>query len=193
MKSNWERVVVIGTSCAGKTTFAQALARLLGCPPIELDAFHWLPHWTERPSGEFRAHTAQALAQDRWVVDGNYAIVRDLLCSRATTVIWLNYSFSTVIWRALTRTLRRAWTGEELFAGNRESLRMAFFSRESILWWVLTTFHRRRRQYRQLFDTQPSPSLEYVEFQYPTEAETFLAAITAFETSFHPSLSNINL
>jgi len=32
MKSDMARVVVIGTSCAGKTTFACTLARLLGFP-----------------------------------------------------------------------------------------------------------------------------------------------------------------
>ena len=110
-------------------------------------------------------------------MDGNYAVVRDLVCARATAVIWLNYSFPIVIWRALSRTLRRALTREELFSGNRESLRMALFSSESILWWVLTTFYRRRRHYRYLFDTKPSSHLVYVEFRSPTEVETCLASL----------------
>jgi adenylate kinase family enzyme len=175
MRTDMARVVVIGTSCAGKTTFARSLARVLGFPHIELDALHWQPNWIERPDDEFRALAAAALAQNSWVTDGNY--VRDLVWSRATTVIWLNYAFPVVLWRAVARTLRRAQTGEELFSGNRESLRMAFFSRDSILWWVLTTFHRRRKRYRALFDTPPSPRLEYVEFLKPPEAEHFLARL----------------
>jgi hypothetical protein len=94
--------------------------------------------------------------------------------SRATTVIWLNYDFPTVLWRALARTLRRAITREELFAGNRESLRMAFLSRESLLWWVLMTYHRRRKQYRRLFDAATFSQLTYVEFRKPSEADHFL-------------------
>jgi len=171
------RVVVIGTSCAGKTTFARSLARILIFPHIELDALHWLPNWTERSVDEFRTLTAQALSQDCWVIDGNYAV--DLTWSRATTVIWLNYSFPIVLWRALTRTLRRAVTREELFAGNRESLRMAFLNRESILWWVVTTFHRRRKHYRALFDARTSPHPTYVEFRNPTEAQFFLTKLEA--------------
>jgi hypothetical protein len=85
-------------------------------------------------------------------------------------VIWLNYGFPLVLWRALTRTVRRVLTQEKLFSGNRESLRMAFFSRDSILWWVLTTFHRRRKQYRVLFDRRTSPQLVCIEFRNPTEA-----------------------
>jgi hypothetical protein len=128
-------------------------------------------------SDDFRALTAQAVSGDYWVVDGNYGIVRDLVWSRATTIIWLNYSFPTVFWRALTRTVRRVLTRKELFAGNRESLRMAFFSRDSILWWVITTYYPRRKQYRTLFDTRRLPHLVYIEFRLPCEAEAFLARL----------------
>jgi adenylate kinase family enzyme len=184
MKTEMARVVVIGTSCVGKTTFARSLARVLSCPHVELDALHWQPNWTPRPPEGFRALTADALAQDYWIIDGNYGTVRDLVWSRATTVIWLNYSFPIVMWRALTRTIRRVLTQEELFSGNRESLRMAFLSRESILWWVITTFHRRRRQYRQLFDTATISQLAYVEFRSPSEARNFLRGIgTTLQTT----------
>src|SRR6266478_8449083 len=128
LAGNINRVIVIGTSCSGKTTFARSLARISNCPHIELDTLYWQPNWTPRPPEEFRNLVAQALSQDCWVTDGNYSIVRDLVWSRATTVIWLNYVFPTVLWRALTRTLRRVLTQEELFSGNRESLRMALFA-----------------------------------------------------------------
>jgi adenylate kinase family enzyme len=184
MKTDIARVIVIGTSCVGKTTFARALAQIMNFPHVELDALHWQPNWTARPPDEFRALTADALAQDCWIIDGNYGAVRDLVWSRATTVIWLNYSFPVVLWRALTRTIRRVLTQEELFSGNRESLRMAFFSRESILWWVITTFHRRRRQYRRLFDTATTPRVAHVEFRSPAEARNFLSGIeTTLQTT----------
>lgn len=175
--SKMARVVVIGTSCVGKTTFARSLARVLSFPHVEMDALYWQPNWIPRASDEFRALIAQAVAQDHWVSDGNYGVVRDLVWSRATTVIWLNYIFPLVLWRALTRTARRVLTQEELYSGNRESLRMALFSRESILWWVLTSFHRRRKQYREFFSTRPSSQLVYVELRNPSEARHFLAAL----------------
>jgi adenylate kinase family enzyme len=177
MKTKMARVVVIGTSCVGKTRFAQSLGHVLSFPHIQLDALYWQPNWVPRSPDEFRALTAKVLAQDCWVTDGNYGAVRDLVWSQATTVIWLNYVFPLVLWRALTRTVRRVLTQEELFSGNRESLRMAFFSRESILRWVITTFHRRRKQYRQLFDSRPFPHLVYIEFRKPFEAQIFLARL----------------
>jgi len=177
LAGNMNRVVVIGTSCVGKTIFARSLAEALCCPHVELDALYWQPNWIPRPPDEFQELVAQELCQGCWVTDGNYSVVRDLVWSRATTVIWLNYTFPVVLWRALTRTIRRGLTKEELFSGNRESLRMAFFSRDSILWWVLTTFHRRRKRYRELFDMRTSPQLIYVEFRKPTEAQNFLTEL----------------
>jgi hypothetical protein len=76
--------------------------------------------------------------------------------------------------RALSRTLRRAITREELFSGNRESIRMAFFSRESILWWVVTSHRRRREQYGTLFAGSAFPDLERVVLTRPAEANRFL-------------------
>lgn len=177
VRAEMARVIVIGTSCAGKTSFARSLANVLTLPHIELDSLFWQPNWVPRPSEDFGALTAQALSQDCWIIDGNYGSVRDLVWSRATMVIWLNYALPVVLCRALTRTIRRVLTREELFSGNRESFRMAFFSRESILWWIITTFHSRRKQYRKLFLRDQFPHLAYVEFEKPSEAERFLAAL----------------
>ena len=41
------RVAVIGTSGAGKTTFARHVSERLGLDHVELDALFWLPGWIE--------------------------------------------------------------------------------------------------------------------------------------------------
>jgi adenylate kinase family enzyme len=46
------RILVVGSSCSGKTTFARALAGILGRPHIELDALHWGPNWCYAPDFE---------------------------------------------------------------------------------------------------------------------------------------------
>jgi adenylate kinase family enzyme len=121
------RVAVVGTSCAGKTTFAAVLAAQLQAPHIELDALHWRPGWVRARPEAFRQAVAAATSADRWVSDGNYSVVRDLVWGRATALVWLDYSFPTVLRRALHRTARRALLREELYSGNRESFRKALF------------------------------------------------------------------
>ena len=41
------RIVVVGTSGAGKTTPARRIAALLGLPQIELDAINWQSGWCD--------------------------------------------------------------------------------------------------------------------------------------------------
>jgi adenylate kinase family enzyme len=173
------RVAVVGTSCSGKTTFATALAARLQAPHIELDALHWRPNWIEAPREEFRAAVAAATTADRWVSDGNYSVVRDLVWGRATAVIWLNYRFPTVMGRALWRTVTRSLSGEELYSGNRESLRNAFLSRDSILLWVVTTYRRNRRRYAALFEDAAFAHLDRLELRRPRDATRFVADLPA--------------
>lgn len=168
------RVAVVGTSCSGKTTFAATLAAQLWVPHIELDALHWRAEWVPAPREAFRQAVATATSMNRWITDGNYGVVRDLVWDRATAVLWLDYPFPTVIWRALSRTIRRVLSREELYAGNRETFRKAFLSRDSILWWVVTTYRRRRREYSALFEQGAFAHLQIVVLRSPREAEAFL-------------------
>ncbi len=74
-----KRIVVIGSSCTGKTTFARALAGLFNVPPIELDALNGLEHWEARPAEELRALVTDAISEPAWILDGNYWSLRDLV------------------------------------------------------------------------------------------------------------------
>jgi adenylate kinase family enzyme len=82
-----DRVVVVGTSCAGKTTFGRQLAGIMSAPFIELDSLYWGPNWTFVPAEQFRAATDAATAGLRWVCDRNYAMVRDIAWRRATALV----------------------------------------------------------------------------------------------------------
>lgn len=169
--------MVIGTSCSGKTTFAKQLANILGVPHIELDAINWLPNWTERSNEEFRLLVEKAVSADEWIVDGNYSRTRDIVWSRATALVWLDYSFPVVVTRAFSRTMRRVFDREVLYSGNRETFRKAFLSKDSILLWMLKTYRRRRREYSHLLKELHKRDREIRVFRTPEEAEQFLSQL----------------
>lgn len=173
-----KRVVIIGTSCSGKTTLARNLAKKLGVPHIELDSIFWKPNWTPTPKEEFRDLVTEAVAPEIWVLDGNYSAVRDVLWARATTLVWLNYPFRVVGWRALRRTFGNVFYRKAMWSsGNVETFRHAFLSRDSILWWVLKTYRRRRREYPRLFGQAAYRHLQIIELTSPEAAERFLEGI----------------
>ena len=105
--------------------------------------------------------------------------LRDIVWKRATTIIWLDYPFPLVFYRALRRTFARSLSGQELFSGNRESLRKAFLSKESILWWVITTYQRRKTQYRAIFGSNDFPHVNFIEFRTSRQAGEFLESLMA--------------
>ena len=96
--ANLARVVVVGTSCSGKTTFACRLASTLRMECVELDSLYWGPGWTPRP--DFEQDVLAVARRPRWVIDGNYARVRDIIWRRSTAIAWLDYSFARVFSRA---------------------------------------------------------------------------------------------
>ncbi|HEX5094106.1 MAG TPA: toxin [Burkholderiales bacterium] len=168
------RVVVVGTSGAGKTTLARRLAEILGSEHVELDSLHWGPGWTPRP--EFVATVRAAAERPRWVIDGNYAAVRDILWRRSTALVWLDFSLTRVLARALRRTARRIVTRERLYAGNRESVRSALLAKDGIPWWVIRTHGRRRREFPELLERPEYRHLAVIRLESPAAAGTFLAA-----------------
>ncbi len=165
------RIIVVGASGSGKTILSADIARQLGIQHVELDALHWLPNWVERPDAEFRQLVADAAAGEHWVADGNYSKVRDILWQRGTTVLWLNYPRRIVMSRVVRRTLRRAIFRTPLFSGNRESWRMSFFSRDSILLWAWTSYRRNQQTFRSIRDSGVYPHLSWVELGTPQQAE----------------------
>jgi adenylate kinase family enzyme len=171
------RIVVVGTSASGKTTLARRLARKLHILHVGLDGLHWEPNWTEAPDEVFRERTLKALQGEGWSVDGNYSQVRDIVWSRADTVVWLDYPLQAILWRLTLRTFRRIFRREELWGGNRESLRTAFFSKDSLYVWVLTTYKRRRREYPQLFAMPEHAHLRIVRLTSPKAADAWLARV----------------
>ncbi len=98
-------------------------------------------------------------------------------------MIWLNYPFVVVFWRVFTRTLKRLIRREELFSGNQESFRLAFLSRSSLLWWVITTHSRRREEFGALRRERVFPHLRWLEFRRPDQGERFLESLRARELS----------
>lgn len=176
------RIAVIGTTGSGKTTLARQLSKRLGVPHIELDALHWGPNWTPAPTTAMRERVAEALSAPSWVVDGNYSIVRDIVWHTATIVVWLDYPLGLTAWRLLKRTLRRAITREAFYSGNRESLRTAFFSRDSILLWMVQTHGKHRREYPLVLAQPEHAHLQIVRLQSPRQAKEWLMNLVISET-----------
>jgi adenylate kinase family enzyme len=141
------RIAVIASASGnGKTRLARALAERLDVPFVELDALVHGPQWTETPDDELRALLEPIVASDGWVIDGTYFHkVGHLVVDGADLVVWLDLPVRVWLPRLVRRTFARR--GEELWNGNRETLRTSFLGRESLVVWALRSHVRRRREW----------------------------------------------
>ena len=138
-----------------------------------------MPNWRERPDDEFCSLVTSAVAQPDWVIDGNYGAVRNLVWPAARVIIWLDYSFSRVLFRAITRSVRRAISQEKVCSGNTESFRQSFLSRESVILWVIQTHKFNRLRYQELLSGDQFENCDIRIFKHPKQLRNYLATINA--------------
>lgn len=170
-----ERIAVIGTTGSGKSTLARALAERLGLFRLELDAIMWGPNWTASTDEAIREGVLAQLPETRWVSDGNYSMVRDIIWSRADTLVWLDYAYPVILRRLFRRTLRRVQGKEVLWNGNKERFATQFLSRESLFLWQLQTHWKHRERYPQAFPQYPQ--LQVLHFTQPRQTDQWLHAL----------------
>jgi adenylate kinase family enzyme len=165
------RIVVVGTSGAGKTTLARRIAAMLGLPHIELDAINWQSGWrdlTRHDPEEFLRRVHEAIEAEAWVVDGNYGPVRDRVWQRATHLVWLDYERPVIMARVISRTLLRAVLRTELWAGNRERWRQMLRPSHPIR-WAWNTWERRRRETAERLAQRECAHLVVLRLRRPSE------------------------
>ncbi|HET6811047.1 MAG TPA: AAA family ATPase [Acidimicrobiales bacterium] len=176
-----QRVSVVGNSGSGKTTLARQLAAAMDVPLLELDSIFHLPGWTDLPAEEFRDRVGAFVKGGRWVVDGNYSVVRLLVWARADTVVWVDPPHPVVMARVVRRTLRRVVTREELWNGNREpwSNVLSFDPGRSIVAWSWTQRHKYRDRYSSAMTDPDWAHIEFVPVRTRADRRRLLAAAQA--------------
>lgn len=173
------RIVVVGTSGTGKTTMARAIASALELPYTELDSLYWGPNWEalgDTNPAEFVRRVEAAASVEAWVIDGNYAVVRDLIWQRATHLVWLDYSRARVMYRVIKRSIVRAFDQKELWSGNKEDWRRWLRPSHPIR-WAWSTWQQRRSNFERLLDGPAYSHLAILRLQKPIDAVRVVAQL----------------
>jgi len=98
-----QRILVLGCCGAGKSTLSKKLSTITGLELIHLDQHYWKPNWTETPKPEWENIVTQLAAKSKWIIDGNYGGTMDIRLKRADTVVFMDYSTTTCLWRITKR------------------------------------------------------------------------------------------
>ncbi|KAJ6640689.1 hypothetical protein Bhyg_05620, partial [Pseudolycoriella hygida] len=137
----------------GKSTLATKLCGALNLPQYDLDEIHWLPDWQEKPTPQFVEEVREIISEESksktgWIFCGNYRPVQEMLMDHCDYILWLDYPIWTLVLpRLFYRTFRRVFFKETCCNGNYETFYLAFCSKFSIIYWLLTSYWKIQNKY----------------------------------------------
>ncbi len=163
-----EKVIVIGSPGAGKSTFARRLGALTGLPLHHLDLLWHRPDRTTITPEAFDAGLAELLRGERWIIDGNYPRTREARLAACDTAFFLDYPLEVCLAGAQARIGRK----REDFPYLETELDPEFYQ------WILDFPQRHLPRLRALAAKYQGEK-EIVTFRAREEAERYLEALAA--------------
>lgn len=163
------RILIIGSGGAGKSTLARRLGDVLGLPVIHLDAEYWHPGWVETPKDVWRRRVEALMQGERWIMDGNFGGTMEVRLAAATTVIFLDFPAYLCAYRVIKRWAQyRGKTRPDMGPGCLEKVEGAFLK------WVCFDFPRTsRRRILQRLDACDA-NKQILILRSPGEVERFV-------------------
>lgn len=101
-----QRLLIVGSGGAGKSTFARELGRVSGLPVVHLDVLYWRPGWVEPSPAVWAEQLGPVLAELRWILDGNYGGTMKQRARAADLAIIVDRRRLLCEWRVVKRYLR---------------------------------------------------------------------------------------
>ena len=85
------KVIILGCSGSGKSTFARKLQEKTGLPLIHLDNIWWKADRTHISRDEFDRRLEEILAGEKWIIDGDYSRTYEVRFRACDTVFFLDF------------------------------------------------------------------------------------------------------
>ncbi|HET7615598.1 MAG TPA: topology modulation protein [Bacillales bacterium] len=166
------RIMVVGVSPGvGKSTFACQLGEKLDFPVVHLDSLYWEPGWVETPIETFEEAQRQAVANESWVIDGNYSGTFPIRLERADAILYLERPLAVCLYRVLKRWFRNRGTiRPDVGAGCYEKVDADFLK------FICSTYASRKKKMRQLLQSYESEKTVR-RLGSQREIDDFLAAL----------------
>ena len=98
--------MILGGCGAGKSTLANRLHSKTNIPVYHLDQHFWKSGWIESELDDWIQRTDEIIAKDSWIIDGNYRNTIQERVKRADTIIYLDRSTGTCLYRVLKRIIK---------------------------------------------------------------------------------------
>jgi adenylate kinase family enzyme len=160
IENNPNKILVVGPTGSGKSTLARMLSERHELPHVELDEFQWRPNWESNP--DFQTLAEAAINKSAWVLEGGYIDPIQKAWPHADSVYWIDLPFLTVLRQLTARSIRRIRSRESICNGNHETVWTAFLNSDSLLFWLIKTYRKRRRLFSTLRTQYPEVPVKHI-------------------------------
>lgn len=169
----YKRVIVFGSTGAGKSTLVEFISQKFGLPIINMDTLSREAGKSKTPEETFALSTIKSIENDSWILDGSYAIVQDIVWPRAEAIVWLDYSGWIVMWRLFKRSLYRIFLRKKSERPGKARIVSADKRTQTYLRSVFT-HNKRRQQYFATLYKSKNRHLHIIRLCGPKDAEKWL-------------------
>lgn len=165
-----EKIVIIGSPGAGKSTLARKLGRKLHIKVVHLDRIFWQPGWKEKPRDK-RIEILEKLIQEKqWIIEGTYLSSSEPRLRAADLIIFLDVAPLVCLQRIINRHREyRGLSRHDIPQGSGDKLTLVR------MWKVLIfPFQDRRTLLKKL---RRSQSKQIIRLRSPKEVDDFLSRL----------------
>jgi adenylate kinase family enzyme len=137
------KILVVGYSSSGKSTFAKRLSTVYQLPVLHIDTISFGPNWVEKESDVVEKEIRDFMKKDEWIIDGQY---RNLATERfdiADQIFIFDFNRFKCLYGAIVRRIKYHKQSRDSIAdGCTERLNFSF------IMWIL--FSGRRKDSKNL-------------------------------------------
>jgi adenylate kinase family enzyme len=165
-----KKIIIIGSSGAGKTWLAQKLRHLLKIKVFHLDRLFLLSNWKKK-AWDTRIDILQnILLEEQWIIEGTYRISSEFCLTEADTIIFLDLHPFLCLQRIIQRHI-------ECYGRTRRDIPKGCTDRLTLLlmWRVLIFPWRGRRAFQQKL--QYCDTKRIIRLRSPKEIDEFLTQL----------------